>query len=157
MLIWQICISAKLIHHSSHLVLIELSCQTCVSAKLICYYSSHLTSCICSEGLAVFQGHDHTRGTLTPVAQQRRHISTKLTLDLESDADSAQWEALVRRNEATRSLAYHTTTSQPGAVTHPQDTEEVEAGMEAELVWDMLTDTNPLDVTSCSCHVKLEC
>jgi len=124
--------------------------------SLICY-SSHLTSCICSEVIDVFQGHNCTGRTLTPVAQQSRQSSTKLALHLEDDADSAQWEALVRRNEAMRSLAYHTTTSQPGVVTDPQDTEEVEGGMEAELVWDLLTDVNLLDVTSCSCHVKLEC
>ena len=33
-----------------------------------------------------------------------------------------------------RSLAYHTTTSQPEVVTDPQEEEEVAAGMEAELV-----------------------
>ena len=133
MLICQICISANLIRPSSHLKLIEVICQTCVSAKLICY-SSHLISCICSEGIHVLQGYDYTSGTLTPEAQQRRQSATKLTLHLEDDADSAQWEALVRRNEAMRSLAYHTTTIQPGVVTDPQSTEEVEGGIEAELV-----------------------
>ena len=118
--------------------------------------SSHLTSCICSEVLDVFQGHDYTRHTLTSVAQQRRHISTKLTLDLESDADSAHWEALVRQNEAMRSLAYHTITSQPGVVTDPQGEEEVEAGMEAEPVCNSWTDKFLLEVMLCSCHVKLE-
>jgi len=71
---------------------------------------------------------------LTPVVQQRRQSSAKLALHLESDADSAHWEALMRRNEAMRSLAYHTITSQPGVLTDPQGTEEVQAGMEAELV-----------------------
>ncbi len=57
--------------------------------------------CICS---GVTQGYDSARGMLRPVAQQRRH-STKLALQPEGDADSAHWEALVRRNEAMRSLA----------------------------------------------------
>ncbi len=94
------------------------------------WYSSHLISCICSEVLDVFQGHDHTRGMLTPVAHQRQS-STKLAAHLEVYADSAQ---SVRWNEAMRSLAYHTTTSQPEVVTDPQEEEEVAAGMEAELV-----------------------
>ena len=132
MLVCRNIISAKLIRHSSDPILLELFCQTCVSAKLISY-SSHLIPCICSEVLDVFQGHDYTRRTLTPVTQQRG--STKLALHLESDADSAHWEALVRRNEAMRSLAYHTTiTSQPGMVTDPQGTQEVEGDLEAELV-----------------------
>jgi hypothetical protein len=70
---------------------------------------------------------------LTPVPHQRQS-STELASHLEDYADSAQWEALVRRNEAMRSLAYHTTTSQPEVVTDPQEEEEVAAGMEAELV-----------------------
>ena len=106
--------------------------SNCVSAKLM-WYSSHLISCICSQVLDVFQGHDHTRGMLTPVAHQRQS-STKLASHLEDYADSAHWEASVRWNEAMRSLAYHTTTSQPGVVTDSQGTEAVEAGMEAELV-----------------------
>ena len=70
---------------------------------------------------------------LTPVPHQRQSF-TELASHLEDYADSAQWEALVRRNEAMRSLAYHTTTSQPEVVTDPQEEEEVAAGMEAELV-----------------------
>ena len=143
-------------HHTSHLTLIELSCQTCFSAKLICY-SSHLISCICSEGIHVLQGYDYTRGTLTPVPQQRRQSATKLTLHPEDDTDSTQWEALVRHNEAMRSLGYYTTSSQPGVVTDPEGTEEVERGMEAELVCDMLIYTKLLGVTLCDRHVKLEC
>ncbi len=73
---------------------------------------------------------------LIPTVQQRKHF-TKPALHLEGDADSAQREALVLQNEAKRSLGYHTT-SQPGVVTHPQDTQEVEAGMEAELVRQIL-------------------
>jgi len=42
-------------------------------------------------------------------------------------------------------------------VTDPQGTEEVEGGIEAELVRQMLIDTIFLGITSCSCHVKLEC
>ncbi|KAL0030231.1 hypothetical protein WJX77_004266 [Trebouxia sp. C0004] len=78
------------------------------------------------------QDYDNTRAMLTPVAQQMRQSSTNLALHLEGNADSAQWEALMRRNEATRSLGYHTT-SQPEVVTHPQGTQEVEGVMEVEL------------------------
>ncbi|KAL0048763.1 hypothetical protein WJX82_010433 [Trebouxia sp. C0006] len=85
-----------------------------------------------TAAVTALQGHDHTRGMLTPVAHQRQS-STKLASHLEVYADSAHWEASVRWNEAMRSLAYHTTTSQPGVVTDSQGTEAVEAGMEAEL------------------------
>ncbi|DBA76316.1 TPA: hypothetical protein ACH3X1_010029 [Trebouxia sp. C0004] len=80
----------------------------------------------------LFRDYDNTRAMLTPVAQQMRQSSTNLALHLEGNADSAQWEALMRRNEATRSLGYHTT-SQPEVVTHPQGTQEVEGVMEVEL------------------------
>ena len=69
----------------------------------------------------------------TPVAQRRRQSATNLALHLEGDAESIQWEALVRHNEAMRSMGYHTTTSQPGVVTDHQGTEEVEGGL--ELSW----------------------
>ena len=63
----------------------------------------------------VCQGYDNTRRMLTLVAQQRRQNSLNLALHPKGDADRAHEEVQV--------------------VTHPQDTQEVEAGMEAELVW----------------------
>ena len=122
MLTCQACISAQLICHSSNIDCAVLSSLRFSQADML-LISTHIL-CICSQVTDVFQGCDNPRGMLIPVAQQRRQSSTILALHLKGNADSADWESLVCRNEAMRSLAYHTT-SQPGAITHPQGTKEV--------------------------------
>ncbi|KAL0042815.1 hypothetical protein WJX79_000802 [Trebouxia sp. C0005] len=67
------------------------------------------------EAVTALQGYDNTRRMLTLVAQQRRQNSLNLALHPKGDADRAHEEVQV--------------------VTHPQDTQEVEAGMEAELTY----------------------